>query len=106
MAQKQNWKDRLKLRWGITSDWEFAVIFTVFAVTGTTTAFSKRWFFELVGIDKEPLWLYILCYLGYMIIAYQIILLTLGTLAGKPAFFWGFVKRFTLWLLKPFGIKK
>ncbi|UPT67585.1 MAG: hypothetical protein M0D57_02610 [Sphingobacteriales bacterium JAD_PAG50586_3] len=43
MAAPQ-WVERLKKRWGLTSNWDFAVIFTVFAVTGTTTAFSKRYF--------------------------------------------------------------
>jgi hypothetical protein len=65
------WVERLKKRWGLTSNWEFALIFTVFAVTGTTTAISKRYFFAWAGIGTEPLWLYILCYIGYMLIAYQ-----------------------------------
>ncbi len=99
------WVERLKKRWGLTSNWDFAVIFCVFAFTGTFTAFSKRYFFEWAGLDKEPMWLYILCYISYMLIAYQIILLTVGTLVGKPRFFWGFVKRFIGWLLKPFGVK-
>jgi hypothetical protein len=99
------WVERLKKRWGLTSNWDFAVIFTVFAVTGTTTAFSKRYFFEWVGLDTDPLWLYILCYIGYMLLAYQPILLFFGTLVGKFTFFWGFVKRFIGWLLKPLGVK-
>jgi hypothetical protein len=40
-----------------------------------------------------------------MVLAYQPILLFFGTLVRKFTFFWGFVKRFTGWLLKPFGIK-
>jgi hypothetical protein len=99
------WVQKLKTRWGLTSNWEFAVIFCVFAFTGTFTAISKRWFFEWVGLDKDPLWLYIICYIAYLLIAYQFILLTLGTLVGKPRFFWEFVKRFFKWLAKPFGVK-
>lgn len=99
------WVERLKKRWGLTSNWEFALIFTVFAITGTTTAISKRYFFAWAGIGTEPLWLYILCYIGYMLIAYQFVLLFFGTLVGRFTFFLGFVKRFTGWLLKPFGIK-
>jgi hypothetical protein len=99
------WVERLKKRWGLTSNVDFAIIFCVFAFTGTFTAISKRWFFAWAGLDTQPLWLYILCYIAYMLIAYQIILLTVGTIAGFPRFFWAFVKRFTNWLLKPFGIK-
>jgi hypothetical protein len=40
-----------------------------------------------------------------MLLAYQPILLFFGTLVGKFTFFWGFVKRFIGWLLKPFGVK-
>jgi len=105
MAESK-WVQNLKTRWNLTSNWDFAIIFCVFAFTGTFTAVIKRWFFDWVGLTNSPLWLYILCYIAYMLIAYQIILLTVGTLVGKPRFFWGFVKRFSLWLMNPFKKRK
>lgn len=102
------WVENLKRRWKITSNWDFAIIFTVFALTGSLTAASKRWFFAWVGIslDNTPLALFILYYILYLLLAYQPILLLLGTLAGKFSFFWAFVKRFSLWLMNPFKKRK
>lgn len=101
------WVEKLKKRWGVTSNWDFAIIFTVFAFTGSTTVLIKGWFFDLIGISRTetPWYIYWPIYVGYMLFVYQIILVAYGTLVGKFTFFWGFAKRFTNFVLRPLGIK-
>ena len=45
----------LKQRWGLTSNWQLAVIFVVFAITGSASAYLSKPFCTWLGIGKEEL---------------------------------------------------
>lgn len=93
--------ERLKQRWGIQSTGQFWLIFTVFAVTGTSVARLKGPVFELLGVGPHlPAWLTTTIYLVFMLPAYQVLLLLWGAIFGQFRFFWEFEKKLMrrLWL--------
>lgn len=95
------WIEKLKEKWGLTSNWQFFIIMLVFACTGTTVVLAKK---PLIGLLFEdgvkPLWFQI----GYWVLIlpiYNIILLGYGFLFGQFAFFWKYEQK----MLRRFGIK-
>ena len=94
--------EKLKQRWGITSNFQFVVIFIVFAATGSTSAYLSKPVLEWIGITKETvsLWLYYPLYIILIFPIYQVLLLTFGFLAGQFKFFWWFEKK----MLKGLGL--
>ena len=85
---------KLKNKWGITSNFQFWLIFIIFAITGSSTLFVKRPVFDLLGIDSSTsLWIVIPVYLITITPAYFIILLFYGTIFGQFKFFWEFEKK-------------
>ena len=52
--------DKLAKRWSVNYRFELIVIFIVFALTGSSTAFVSRTFMRFIGIDTDhfPMWLY------------------------------------------------
>lgn len=87
--------EKLKQRWGITSNLQLAVIFIVFAITGSTSAYLSKPVTNWVGITKDnlSLWLYIPIRLIFIFPAYQILLVLFGFLFGQFKFFWKFEKK-------------
>lgn len=86
--------ERLKQKWGITSNLQFWIIMAVFAVTGSAVVWIRKPVFALLGVGpqtsmliKFPLWL------AVVFPSYQVLLLVFGTLAGQFRFFWAFEKR-------------
>lgn len=53
--------EKLKKRWGVTSNFQVAIIFTVFAITGTLSAKIAKPVCEYFGIFPIPI---ILFYIG------------------------------------------
>ncbi|MCD4731880.1 MAG: hypothetical protein K8R74_14835 [Bacteroidales bacterium] len=93
----------MKNKWGITSNFQFWLIFIIFAIAGSSTLFVKRPVFALLGIDSSTyLWIVIPVYLVTITPAYFIILLFYGTILGQFKFFWEFEKK----MFKRFGRKK
>ena len=86
--------EKLKQRWGISSNWQLTVIFIVFAITGSTAAKFAGPLTEAVGITKEMGW-YIYWPVRILIIfpIYQVFLVFFGWLFGEYAFFWNFEKK-------------
>lgn len=94
--------DFLKKRWGVTSAFQVAIIFLVFAITGMLSMYVSRFVFELFHLTKEdPFWLRAVVYIVTVLPAYQVILLTVGTIFGQYKFFKNFLKimfsRFIFW---------
>jgi len=85
---------KLKERWGVTSNWQLTVIFIVFAITGSTTAWMSKPFTNYIGLTKEALGSF---YLPIRLIAifpiYQVLLVLIGFLFGQFEFFWNFEKK-------------
>lgn len=86
--------NKLKLRWGIESNWQVVVILVVFSFTGFTAVFARRFVFDLLGIvEQDPFWLKTMVWLVTIFPIYNVFLLLYGTLFGQFEFFWRFFKK-------------
>ncbi len=81
--------NKLKLKWGITSDWQVLTILIAFSLAGPTVIFIKGWYFDLLAFnDQTPTFIKTIAYLVFIFPAYQVILLIYGFLLGQFQFFW------------------
>ncbi|HEX8269001.1 MAG TPA: DUF6787 family protein [Flavobacterium sp.] len=94
--------EKLKQRWGITSNYQLVVILVVFAITGSSSAYLSKPVLQWIGITKDTvsLWLYYPLYIILIFPVYQLLLLTFGFLSGQFKFFWWFEKK----MLKSIGL--
>jgi len=95
---------KLKQKWNITSNFQFAVILLVFAVNGSLSVALAKPLLKLLGVSSEvtnPLVFWPVRILS-MFILYQILLLIIGTLFGQYKFFWNMEKK----MLSRLGLKK
>lgn len=94
--------EKLKKRWGITSNFQLVVIFIVFAVTGSSSAYLSKPVLQWIGVTKDTmsLWIYIPLYLILIFPIYQVLLVFFGFISGQFKFFWTFEKR----MLKMVGL--
>ena len=94
MGFKSGW-NKLKLRWGITSNFQLVMILVVFAATGSTSAYIAKPILAWLGLSKDAIsgWLYYPLYIILIFPAYQVLLLTFGFLFGQFKFFWAFEKK-------------
>lgn len=95
--------EKLKAKWGISSNLQIAKIFTVFAITGSTSAIISSPFKEFLGISSENLDWYLFLPLEIIIITlvYQPILLIVAAIFFEFKFFWKFEKK----MLRKIGFK-
>ncbi len=86
---------KLKERWGIDSNFQVAIIFIVFAVTGSTAAKIAAPITEFIGLDRETTasWLYWTARIFLIFPIYQVLLVLFGWLFGQFRFFWDFEKK-------------
>jgi hypothetical protein len=86
--------NKLKKKWGITSDFQFVIIFIVFAITGSLSAFLSKPVTNYIGLTQENLHFF---YWPIRLIAifplYQVLLVFFGFLFGQFTFFWWFEKK-------------
>jgi|SRR5690554_2434442 len=87
--------NRLKEKWGITSNFQFTIILLVFAITGSTSAYITKPIMAWLGITKDALHPILYWPLAILLIlpVYKILLILIGTIFGQHAFFWNFVKK-------------
>ena len=78
------------------SRWQLAVIFIVFAVTGSIAVIVAGPVLDFFMINTEGLSPWIFWPLRILIIfpIYQFLLIIIGTLAGQFSYFWEFEKKF------------
>lgn len=85
---------KLKERWGISSNFQLVIIFIVFAITGSLSAYLSKPFTNWIGLTKDNLGYF---YLPVRLIAifpiYQVLLVLTGFLFGQFTFFWWFEKK-------------
>lgn len=95
--------EKLKQRWGIQNNWEILVICIVFAATGSLSVWVSKPVLSFLHINKETLspWFYWPLRILIVTPIYQVVLITLGTLAGQFNFFWNMEKK----ILGRFGVK-
>lgn len=85
---------RLKERWGVTSNLQLTVIFIVFAITGSASAWISKPFCVCLGITPADVGLWFTPLRLLLIFPiYQILLVAIGTLFGQFKFFWAFEKK-------------
>ncbi|THD67845.1 diacylglyceryl transferase [Robertkochia marina] len=94
---------KLKERWGIDSNFQLAVIFIVFAVTGSSAAKLAEPLTHLIGIHQDTTSGFIYWPVRILVIfpVYQVLLVVFGWLFGQFEFFWNFEKK----MLYRLGIK-
>ena len=88
--------EKLKQRWGITSNFQIIIIFIVFAITGSSSVFVAKPFLNLIGLNRtvfpEGFWWGGLVYIALRLLIifpiYQILLVLIGWLFGQFKFFW------------------
>lgn len=93
--------ETFKERWGIKSNLQLAIIFVVFAITGSASAWLSKPFCFWLGIVKEDLehW-FTPVRLLLIFPIYQVLLVAIGFLFGQYKFFWAFEKK----MLKRMGL--
>jgi len=94
--------EKFKQRWGIEHNYQLVVIFIVFAVTGSTSAYLSKPVLGWLGLSKEAisLWLYYPLYIILIFPIYQVLLVSFGFISGQFKFFWAFEKK----MLKSLGL--
>jgi hypothetical protein len=87
--------NKLKTRWGITSNFQLVVIFIVFAINGSLSAKISSFFLEKLGIFKENtnVVVYYIILLVLVLPLYPFMLMLFGWLFGQSTFFTPFAKK-------------
>ncbi len=86
--------EKLKRRWEVESNGDVVIILLVFACTGFSIMYLKRWLYDLVGLDDSTsAWLRWGVAIFVILPLYQVILLVWGWVWGKFDFFWRFEKK-------------
>lgn len=102
--------NKLKEKWGVTSNFQLVIIFIVFAITGSTSAYVTRPILEVIGITKDSMHPVLYWPLSLILIlpVYKVLLIIIGTVFGQHIFFWNFVKKMLIRMRLGFlyGIKK
>ena len=92
--------NKLKQRWGIETNFQLTIIFIVFALTGSASAWLSKPFCIWLGITKGDLGYWFTPFRLLLIFPiYQLLLVLIGFLFGQFKFFWAFEKK----MLKRFG---
>ena len=86
---------KLKQRWGVDSNFLLAVIFLVFAITGSCATKLAAPITSFIGLDSETTsaWLYWTARIFLIFPIYQVLLVAFGWLFGQFRFFWNFEKK-------------
>ena len=87
--------NRLKEKWGITSNFQLIIILLVFSITGSIAVIVAKPALNLVGLDKEALspWIFWPIRIFIIFPIYQVLIVVVGALFGQFKFFWAFEKK-------------
>lgn len=86
--------NNLKKKWGVNSNFQFIIIFIVFAITGSLSAYLSKPFTDYIGLTRENLGNFIIpIRLIAIFPIYQVLLVVVGFLFGQFKFFWWFEKK-------------
>ena len=93
--------ERLKAKWGISSNLSVILILVVFSLAGMSVLHVGRFFLGFVGVDEgTPFALKFLAWLFFIFPAYQVLLLMYGLLFFQFNFFWQKEKKMVAWVLR------
>jgi len=94
-----NYFERLKAKWGITSNFQLLVIFIVFGITGSASVWVAKPVLHTIGIsDEMNAWVRIPLRILIIFPVYQVMLLLIGSLFGQFQFFLALQKKW--WRIK------
>ena len=87
--------NKLKQRWGISSNFQLLVIFIVFAINGSVSAKISAFLMGLLGLTKDNLhWFFYYTILLVLVIPlYPFLIMGFGYLFGQFPFFFAFSKK-------------
>ncbi|NHM07144.1 diacylglyceryl transferase [Flavobacterium sp. CYK-4] len=81
-------------RWEIRSNFQLVIIFIVFAITGSASAWLSKPFCTWLGITASDLGFWYTPVRLLMIFPiYQVLLVAIGAIFGQFRFFWAFEKK-------------
>jgi hypothetical protein len=104
---KTNWLQKLQARWGVESLGQVLIILLVFALTGSSVMYLKKFVLPFIGISEETsLWVRILASIFVILPLYQVLLLFFGFILGQFNFFWAFEKKTFSRIIAMFGRKE
>lgn len=88
--------EKLKKRWGITSNIQIILILIVFAINGSFAAWVADPVTNLIGLEKGTVsgWIYWPLRILLIFPIYQLTLPVVGFVFGQFRFFWNFEKKF------------
>ena len=89
------WMNKLKLKWGIESNFQIILILIVFAITGSLSLVVSDPMLNFIGLEKESVspWIFIPLRLIIVFPVYQVLILIVGFVFGQFKFFWQFEKK-------------
>ncbi len=94
--------NKLKSRWGVTSNWQMTMIFIVFGITGSSALKVAAPILTHLGISHQSLpWFYWPLRVILIFFLYQFLLVVFGAIFGQFTFFWNFEKKMLARLAKP-----
>ena len=103
------WMNKLKLKWGIESNFQIILILIVFAITGSLSLVVSDPILQFIGLSKDSVNVWIFTPLRLIIVfpVYQVLILIVGLLFGQFKFFWQFEKKMLIrmGLSKYFNLK-
>lgn len=86
--------NKLKHRWGISTNFQIVLILAVFALAGSSVLVVEAFIFKFMGLARpESFLLRVLVFVLSTFPLHQVLLLFYGTLLGQFRFFWNFEKR-------------
>ena len=96
--------NKLKEKWGITSNFQIIIIILVFSITGSIAVWIAKPVLNLAGLDKEGVspWLFWPIRIFIIFPIYQVLIVVIGALFGQFKFFWAFEKK----MLSRLGFKR
>ena len=96
--------EKLKQRWGLTSNFQVLLIIIVFSINGSFAAFIAKPVTEFIGLSAETTnpWFFWPVRIILIFVIYQITLPLVGFFFGQFKFFWTF---FTKKMLVRMGLK-
>lgn len=84
---------KLKIRWGINSNFQVIIILLAFSLAGPTTLYFHRKLDLLLGItDDSSFWLKLIVFIIVVLPLYNFFLFVYGTALGQYKFFLAFFK--------------
>jgi len=94
--------NKLKQRWGLTSNWQILAIILAFSVNGSFATWIAKPITEFIGISAEnDGWLFWVIRIPLIFVVYQTTLPITGWVFGQFKFFWNMEKK----MLRRMGFK-